>query len=151
MKFINKLKRDERGTSVIELALISPVLAMLIIGTVDLSKAYSEKLRLEQSAHRAIERVQVLSANGTTSGTLKAEAAEAAEVDLTDVTVDFWLECDGVRAAEYDTVCASGQSYARYLTVTIVDEYEPFFPLKTFGANENGKYDLNGQAGIRTQ
>lgn len=151
MKLFNALKRDERGTSVIELALIAPILATMIIGTIDLSTAYSEKLRLEQSAHRAVEKVQALSANGTTAGTLKTEAAEAAEVTEDDVTVEFWLECDGVRQSDYDTTCPDGETYARYLSVEIEDEFTPFFPLKTFGANANGKYDISGKAGIRTQ
>ncbi|WP_265570373.1 TadE/TadG family type IV pilus assembly protein [Sphingomicrobium nitratireducens] len=150
-KFLNLLKRDERGTSVIELAMVAPVLITLIIGVSDLSLAYSEKLNLEQSAQRAVEKVMQRSANGTTTGTLRAEAAATAGVDASEVTVDAWLECDGVRQDNYDTTCTSGTTYARYLSVDIQSEYEPMFPLKVFGANDNGNYDINGHAGIRTQ
>ena len=47
MKRLVHLIRDERGTSVIELALLAPILASLVIGMSDLSRAYSAKLQLE--------------------------------------------------------------------------------------------------------
>ena len=53
--------RDERGASIIELALVAPVLASMLVGMVDLSRAYSYKLKLEQAAQRAIEKVQAVS------------------------------------------------------------------------------------------
>ncbi len=56
MKRLSHLFRDERGTSVIELALVAPILASLVIGMSDLSRAYSAKLQLEQAAQRSIEK-----------------------------------------------------------------------------------------------
>jgi Flp pilus assembly protein TadG len=53
-----RLSQDERGASIVELALVTPILASLLIGMVDLSRAYSYKLNLEQGAQRAIEKVQ---------------------------------------------------------------------------------------------
>ncbi len=50
--------RDERGTSIIEMALAAPLLATFLIGMVDLSRAYSAKLQVEQAAQRTIEMVQ---------------------------------------------------------------------------------------------
>ena len=52
-----RLLRDERGAAVIELALVAPVLALMVIGIVDISNAYSRKLALEQGAQRAIEKI----------------------------------------------------------------------------------------------
>lgn len=150
-KFV-KLLKDRQGTSVIELGLIAPVLTTLLIGMVDLSSAYSEKLRMEQAAQSAIEKVMQRSGDaGTTMRTLRQEAAGQAGVDEDNVTVDYWLECNGVRQSDYDSVCTSGVAYSRYLQVRIVGEYEPLFPLQVFGADEDGKYSVTGHAGIRTQ
>ena len=44
MKLLPSLFRDERGTSIIELALVAPLLATLVIGMSDLSRGYSAKL-----------------------------------------------------------------------------------------------------------
>ena len=51
--------------SIIELALVAPILASLLIGMVDISRAYSAKLPIEQAAQRAIEKVQQTGERGT--------------------------------------------------------------------------------------
>ena len=58
MMCFKRLSQDEGGASIIELALVAPILATLLIGMVDLSRAYSRKLMLEQAAQRAIEKIQ---------------------------------------------------------------------------------------------
>ncbi|WP_310467629.1 pilus assembly protein, partial [Sphingomonas sp.] len=50
------IRRDERGASVVELALVAPFLAAMLIGMVDMSNGYSDKLQLEQAAQRSIEK-----------------------------------------------------------------------------------------------
>jgi len=148
---LDQLARDERGTSIIELALVVPVLSALLIGMVDLSRAYAAKLDLEQAAHRAVERVMQDTASTTMFESLVDEAVDAADVAEEAVTVDFWLECNGVRAADYDTTCTAGQTYARYLTVEIEKEFEPLFSTKFLGSNADGTYTLRGEAGMRVQ
>jgi Flp pilus assembly pilin Flp len=146
------LARDERGASVIEMALLMPVLASMLIGMVDISRAYSAKLQLEQAAHRAIEKVQQYQTTSSTYATLQAEAATAAGVDVSAVTVDPWLECNGVRQADYNGVCPSGQAYTRYITVSIQKMFTPMFGTRYFpNANSDGTYTLTGRAGLRTQ
>lgn len=152
MRNLKQIWRDDSGTSVIEMGMIAPVLSLLLIGMVDLSMAYSEKLRLEQAAQSAIEKVMQRSGDaGTTIGTLKAEAAAQAGVDTDNVTVDYWLECNGVRSADYNAYCADGAAYARYIQVKVVGTYEPMFPSKYWGASDDGNYHVTGHAGIRTQ
>lgn len=150
MDFAKPLFRDERGTSMVELALVAPILAVLTIGMIDLSNGFSEKLRLEQAAQRAIEKVMNGRANRTTLEALKAEAADVASVPLSNVTTDNWLECNGVRAANYDTSCSSGQAFARYLSVRITKTYTPFFNYKFHSRAEN-TYSLTGAATVRIQ
>ena len=54
---MRKLFRDERATAIIELALVAPIVALTVIGIVDLSNGFSRKLGLEQGAQRAIEKI----------------------------------------------------------------------------------------------
>ena len=152
------LARDERGASIIEMAMVMPVLASLLIGMVDISRAYSAKLQLEQAANRAIEKVQQYQASESTYDTLKGEAGSAARaagfsnVADTDVVIDFWLECDGTRQTNYDTTCSGGQTYARWVTVDIPGTFTPMFSSRRWpGANSNGSFTLHGRAGLRTQ
>jgi len=78
IRHIKNLARDERGASLIEMGLMLPILASLLIGMVDISRAYSAKLQLEQSAYRAIEKVQQYQTTQSTYSTLRSEAATAA-------------------------------------------------------------------------
>lgn len=152
MHKLRNLAADERGTSLIEMALATPIFAALLMGMVDLSRAYSEKLLLEQASQRAIERVMNRQMNSTSYNTLKLEAMAAAGVAATDVTVDFWLECNGTRQASYDTSCSSGQIQARYINVAVQKKFTPVFGTKYFpGANADGTFTVKADAGIRTQ
>lgn len=151
MSLIKRLSSDQRGATVIEMAMVAPFLATLLIGMVDLSRGYSAKLQLEQAAQRAIEKVMQGNKTTTVYATLQAEGAAAAGVLPTAVEVDYWLECNGTRQSSYDSNCPSGQSYARYLAVTITKKYKPMFSTRFAGAEADGNYTLVGKSGIRVQ
>ena len=158
MMSITRLAQDDRGASIVELALVAPVLASLLIGMVDLSRAYSHKLLLEQAAQRAIEKVQQYQASSSTPDLLKAETVAAAQdagfasTTDADVTVDFWLECNGTRATDYNSVCPDGQNYGRWVSIDLKGTYTPMFRSRHWpGANSDGTFTLHGKAGMRTQ
>lgn len=157
-----KLAGDDRGTSVVELALLAPLLATFVIGMSDLSLAYSEKLQLEQSAQRAIEKaMQGMQGDESTDifNGLKAEAATSAGVAESAVQVRYWLECNGVSqntstssmAADYNKVCSGTAVYSRHLSVTIQKSFTPTFNVKWLGSNADGTFTLVGEAGLRVQ
>lgn len=148
---LRSLRDDDRGAAIIELALLAPMFAAIIVGMTDLSRGYSTKLQLEQAAQRTIEKAQQTQVDETMIATLQAEGAAAAGVPATAVTVDYWLECDGVKQADYDTLCSAGQSYARYLTVELVKSFTPMFSTRFTGAKSDGSYEIHGKAGLRTQ
>jgi hypothetical protein len=87
----------------------------------------------------------------TEAGTA-ARAAGFSNVADSDVVIDYWLECNGVRATNYDTVCSSGQTYARWVTVDIPGTFTPMFASRRWpNANSDGSFTLHGKAGLRTQ
>jgi Flp pilus assembly protein TadG len=146
------LARDERGASIIELAMVMPFFAALIIGVVDLSRAFSTKLQLEQAAYRAIEKVQQYQTTESTYSALQNEAATAAGVPTANVTIDYWLECNGTRQTTYDMSCTSGQTQARWITVDVQNDFSPMFRSRAWpGANTDGTITIHGKAGLRTQ
>ena len=158
----NNLGRDERGAAVIEMALVAPFLALLTMGMVDISRGYSEKLFVEQAAQRSVEKaMQGMQGDESTDifNGLKAEAAEAADVDEDDVTVRYWLECNGVSqftteanmGDDYEKVCPDGEVYSRHMSVRIEKTYTPTFATKWAGANSDGTFTLVGEAGMRVQ
>ncbi|MDP9085899.1 MAG: pilus assembly protein, partial [Pseudomonadota bacterium] len=71
---VRRLAASERGAVIIELAIVAPVMAMLAIGVVDMSNAFSRKLALEQGAQRAIEKIMQTTDDTTVEATLASEA-----------------------------------------------------------------------------
>jgi|KBSMisStandDraft_5_1062788.scaffolds.fasta_scaffold277666_2 Flp pilus assembly protein TadG len=173
---LRSLKLDDRGAAIIELALVAPVLALTIIGIVDMSNAYSRKLALEQGAQRAIEKVMQTTGTTTVEDTIKAEAVcqvngmnsdgtcKTSPISATDVTVTYRLECTdsaGTMSPQTSTdadtfdayTCGSGTvKEARYIQVGLVDKYTPLFPIHFASfTSADGTYHLSATAGMRTE
>ena len=153
MKRVTSLARDTKGSITVELALAAPLLATLLIGLIDISSLYSDKLRLEQVAQRTVEKVQ--QKGGFTISdetTLESEAALAAGTGaVADVT--YWLECNGVKQTgtnAYTNACGNGQTTARYMQVDVTKTHAPIILARFAGSATNGSYTLHGIAGLRT-
>ena len=147
-----RLTNDNRGASIVELALVAPVLASLLIGMVDLSRAYFPKLELQQAAQRSIEKIQQSQAEASNFNVLQAETAATAQVPARNVAVDYWLQCNGARQNDYESVCPSGQTYERWVSIDITGTFKPIFKSKHFPkANSDGTFTLHGTARMRTQ
>jgi len=148
------LLRERAGNVTIELALVAPILGVMLIGLIDVSTAYSAKLRLEQVAQRTIEKVMQRSFLTTQVPALKAEAEAAAGPGST-ATVTYWLECDSVvqtpLVTKYTVGCPLGQQYSRYVDVQITQAYTPIILSSTVGTGMNGNIMLTAKAGIRIQ
>lgn len=170
------LLADARGAAVIELALVAPVLALTVIGIVDMSNAYSRKLALEQGAHRAIEKIMQTTDVNTVEDTLSREAicqvngmnadgtCKTSPITSSDVTITWRLECtdsggtittqtttDSITFDSY--VCGSGTvKEARYVQVALTDKYTPLFPIHFASfTSGDGTYHLSATAGMRTE
>jgi Flp pilus assembly protein TadG len=177
-KFHN-LAADNRGAAIIELAIIAPVFALMTVGVVDMSNAFSRKLALEQGAQRAIEKIMQTTATDTVENTLKTEAVcqvdgvnsdgtcKSSPITTSNVTVTLRQECiSSSGTAAYEVVvnstsdsdtfdahqCATGTtSEARYIRVAVTDKYTPLFPLHFAAINGDGTYHLSATAGMRTK
>ncbi len=145
------LCQDQRGTAVVELGLAAPILACMLMGMTDIANVYSRKLALEQGAQRAIEKQMQTTEETTPEDTIKSEAALQANVDPTDVSVEYIRLCGSTRQTDRTADCTGGAVQADYLVVTVSDSYDPIFPV-TFGQTQaNGTYLVVAKAGMRTQ
>lgn len=159
MDRILQLARDERGTSIIELALVLPLLATLVVGIIDISNGFSARLQLEQAAQRSIEKAVNGEKETAFFQTLRNEAMIAAGVTADAVTVEYWLECNGVSQntspetmdEDYGKKCEDNVPYSRYVNVRIEKIYAPTFQAMMIGNNADGTFTLVGEAGVRVQ
>lgn len=117
--FIQRLIRDKSGVGFIELALVAPILALMFLGMVDLSRIVATRIDLEQAAQRTTDfALAKRPPNGSTTY-LVEEAKTAAGVSASDVTVRLTLECDGTVQTNFTSDCAAGQETRRFATVAI--------------------------------
>ena len=149
---IRRLSKCQRGNSVIEVALVAPVLAMLLVGMVDISRGVSEKLKLTQIAQRSTERVQRGYFNADTDLPILDAEAEAAAGTGSAATVTAWLECGtSTTRLAYTASCSPGTAAARFVSITITKSFTPMFGPRWAGANANGTYTLTALSGVRVQ
>jgi Flp pilus assembly protein TadG len=157
MRMMRNLIASETGASIIELALVAPFLAALVVVVSDLSGAYSMKLRLEQVSQRTLERLQQMSspadpANQATIASEGATAATDAGYSGASVAVTYTNYCNGALQTNYTDTCTSGQTQMKYVNVTIGSSYTPMFSNTYFpNRNSNGSVNLTGVAGMRVQ
>ena len=170
---VRKLLTNERGAAVIEMALIAPVLALGVIGIVDMSNAYSRKLALEQGAQRAIEKIMQTTANDTVENTLATEAVcqvngttttnnvttcNTSPLTTSNVAITYRRECTSGGSTTTTTYssnsaydagsCTSGSTEADYIQIALSSTYTPMF--STHFATFNGSaYPISATAGMR--
>ena len=171
---MQKLLRDTRATAIIELALIAPIVALTVVGIVDLSNAFTRKLGLEQGAQRAIEKIMQTTEDNTVEGTLAAEAVcqvngtnangtcKTSPITTSNVTVTYRQDCIDTSsgavtsttttdATAFDTwTCGSGTKKSNYISVTVLDKYTPMFPVHFSSYDPDGTYHISATAGMRT-
>jgi Flp pilus assembly protein TadG len=157
MRMLNQIRDCDRGASVVELALVAPFFAAMVIGMSDLASAYSMKLRLEQASQRAIERLQYIKgpadpANKTTIETEAADAATDAGYEDATVAVTYTNYCNGSATTNYTDSCTGTQTQMKYVSVTLTGKYTPLFTNSYFpNHNADGTVTVTGRAGVRVQ
>jgi Flp pilus assembly protein TadG len=155
------LPADAGGATLIEFALLLPILALFLLGTIDVSRGIATKFGLEQAAQRTIEIAALGGRPRADYSFLRDEAATAAGVPVANVTLNQWLECRtaagvSTRQSSFSGTCATGQTEARYVEISIVRDYMPTFsygPLASGMANvqADGSIRLTADAGVRVQ
>ncbi|HTH28555.1 MAG TPA: TadE/TadG family type IV pilus assembly protein [Sphingobium sp.] len=152
IRCLARLLADRRGASVMETALIVPLLATMVAGASDVALGFSEKLKVQQAAARSIELATAGGLSSTAFTTLQYEAATAAGVPTSQVVVDYWLECDSVRQSNFNGTCSTGQT-ARFVSITVNGSYTPIFSflLRAPITDSNGQISLTGYASVRVQ
>lgn len=132
------LGRDERGATIIEFGFLAPVLALFVMGIIDVSRALSERFTLEQAVGRSLELVQsrnvtpaVMEEGDTPADAYQyaVDAAKAAAGPGAVVTPILWRECDGEETTPFEENCednANGtpQDTARYLKIHIEKTFQ---------------------------
>ena len=122
-----RLWRDRRGVSALELALLGPLLALLLLGTVDVGGIVQQGLLLRQAV-RAGALYAVQWPTDTTGMTNAITAALPSGVNATVATpttsIACWSSGNPVAVATNGT-CGTGQTQQTYVTLSVSKSYSP--------------------------
>lgn len=153
MGILRRLRLDPRGTSTIELAMVVPLMTLFVAGATDIAYGVAAKSRLQAAASRSLELATSGGLNSAAFQTLNTEAANAAGVPTSNVTVTKWRECGGTLQLTFEGTCTVGQEVARFVRVRVTGSYRPMFAAVAPGwqTNANGDVGLSGSATVRVQ
>jgi len=122
--------RSERGAALVELALSTPLLVVMVVGAVDFARAFYTAMELTNAA-RAGAQYASRSVMGFDTGTTQSVAA-AASPQIATYTVDTPTQtctCNiGATASAHGdctAACPAGQYLAVYITVTTRKAFSP--------------------------
>jgi Flp pilus assembly protein TadG len=127
-RLVSPLRPRCEGQSLLEAALVMPVLVLMLAVTVDLGRAYNLAIEVSSAAHAgAIYGVQNPS---DTSGMVSAAKLEAPDIATLNATAAYGCEChDGTSAV---SGCATpptcAQNYVNYVNIQTSVVYVPIFP-----------------------
>ena len=129
-------RRCARGSVAIELALLAPVLAALLIGSVDFGTYIYKKMQL-QSASRAGAQYAIQTGANSTDSTGISDAVFRSSTDLDPglsvISATFCACADGSSSAVSDTTgcggtCPGGDTPALTVQVTVSNTFKTIFP-----------------------
>jgi Flp pilus assembly protein TadG len=124
--------RSEGGSSLVEMALVLPVLFLLLLGVVDFGRAYYLAIEVSQAAHTA---ALYGSQNPTdTTGMQYAAVADAPDVPnftISSVTATYGCECSNgslpVASCTTNPACGA-MNVVDYIQVNTSTSYSAMFP-----------------------
>jgi Flp pilus assembly protein TadG len=150
---LRRILASKRGVSTVEVALVAPFLALLIVNTIDSAVFAARKLQIQQGVNRGLE-ISMMGGKSTTTSTIQSETATEADVNTSDVTITQVLECDGVVVSTWSSSCTTGQETTRFITVSVTTTHSTLFNLgllaQTLG-NSNGDIPITTSGTIRIQ
>lgn len=152
MRPLRTLIRARTGAAALETAIILPIVAGIVMATLDFSNGWLTKLRLEQAAQRGIELVAARKGVATSYDYARDEMISAWGDDYTSATAESWLECGGTVQASTTANCAGAQR-ARYVKLRIAATFNPMFNWGILydGPASDGTATLVGDAVVRVQ
>lgn len=133
MLMIKKIKTmflsDERGASLVEMALIMPILLLIMVGSLDLGSAFVRKMELSNAAKAGIQYAMVrkpVEGDVTAISNAVTESIGDSGNASTDIDVELYCMCDGAKQV-CTNVCAD-ENVSAFVNVTVTENYTtPYF------------------------
>lgn len=135
-KLLSLLLHDTRGTSVIETALVAPVMILMSLGTFQVSDVVSRQHELDTGADQATAMVLAGWANPTQQRTALQQMLQASlGLQASQIVIAAKYRC-GTTTTYVDSAgtCAIGTIEATMLQIRLTDRYTPMWTSFGIGA-----------------
>ncbi len=133
---LSRLLDDTRGTSVIETALVAPIMILMSLGGFQVSEVVARQHELDTGADQATAMVQAGWANPTQQRTALQEMLQASlGLPASKIVITSKYRC-GTTTTYVDTAgsCTTGTIEATILQIRLVDRYIPVWTAFGVGA-----------------
>lgn len=131
---LHRFWRNIAGAAALELAVVTPFLALTVLGLIDAGFGVAQQMSLNDAAQRGAQYAQVRNPiQGDLTGVLEVIGAGLAESDR---VTDARLFCECVEGAPVDceTSCGAGVQRRKYLNITITENYHSLVPYPLLGS-----------------
>jgi Flp pilus assembly protein TadG len=131
-----RLRTDKRGTSLLELALVLPVLTLVLVGAIDLGRVFYATAEVANAAHAGAEYgARTVSLATDTAGMKQVAANDAVDVSGITTTASSSCSCTSIQGSGLSvacpsaaSICGSNSPFLVYVTVTTSKSLVPMFP-----------------------
>lgn len=127
INLLHRLLRDERGTALIETAIVAPTLILMSVGGFQVSQVVARQNELNAGADEATAMVQAGWQDSTDQRTALTSAIQASlRLNANQVAIVSKYRCGtSDNYVDDKTTCASGEIVATFLRITLTDQYTP--------------------------
>jgi len=123
-----RFSKTERGSAAVELAVISPLLLLLIIGVLDYGRAFYTSITVANAARAGAEYgAQGPVESGNIDGMKDFAQGDGQEAGTLTLSARRYCECGGA-AAPCTTACAGGAAPAVFVEVTATKPLSMLLP-----------------------
>jgi len=123
--FVRRFASCERGTTLIETAILAPVLIMMSIGGFEISRMVARQSELQSSAEQATEiALAVVPDTAAERAAIKNKLMESSGLGAARVQVVSKYRC-GAGAVVSTAPTCSEDSLNTYISISLSDEYQP--------------------------
>lgn len=142
IKALSGLAGDEGGSMTIEMAILAPILVLLALGSVDISRMISRQHELQAGITEA-EAIALAANAGASTDTagLKSVLMQSLSLSSSQVDVDKQYRCNAdTSLVASANSCSANAIVSTYVKITLRDSYSPFW--QRMGAVGTWNYNI---------
>lgn len=141
---------DRRGVSAVEFALVTPVIALFVVGVFDGGSAIKTSMDVSNAARAGAEYALIHGWNDTA---IKTAASSATSTSVTTSNSQFCgcPSASAIASQTCATTCAgSGLTAGAYISITTKGSYTPLFPAFWTAFLTSGSWPFTAKYVVRT-